>query len=238
MIKKSAFQKVLPERTSNCLALGQGLERGVSFDLWAGVPQGCGHQAPRHVGVLGPLHPSGSWKGFLGLCGFTRACFLFPCGSLPTFSLTSPVSVAVPSLPTLSSVLLMPLALTTPPPPCPLFLMSSASLPCLSVSPCFLLSNWPFPSSSCPHSVPPPQDFPETFSWHCESFHCSLHFDKPQCCGIRMAFLRWLWLGKWVGGVPRRLGLLGPCWAAAGTQKREGGRGQATRMPVLRQGGP
>lgn len=40
---------------------------------------------------------------------------------------------------------------------------------------------------------PPPQGFPEAFSCHCESFHCSLDSYRPQCCGLGMAFL---WRGR------------------------------------------
>ena len=152
------------------------------------------------------------------------------------------------------SALLSPLAchsLPPPPPRRPVFSVSwlpahtpspllpaSASGLCLSAAPCLLCSISALSLSPHSPSVPPPQGFPETFSWHCESVIVPWHFDKPLCCGIRMAFWRGLWAGNGVGGVARRLGLRGSCWAAAGTQNRGGGLGEVARTPVLRQGGP
>lgn len=73
------------------------------------------------------------------------------------------------------------------------------TLPCHPAEVCPFLPGFSLVSPSSLSSPlyltpqPPPQGFPEAFSCHCESFHCSLDSYRSQCCGLRMAFL---WSGR------------------------------------------
>lgn len=83
---------------------------------------------------------------------------------------------------------------------------------------------------------PPPQGFPEAFSCHCESFHCSLGSYRPQCCGLGMAFL---WSGRGCPGA----GPSGPMWGCGKNPEKGGGwqgdmdrRWSQTRRPLRLRG--
>lgn len=184
-------------------------ERAFFSHFWAGLPRG---HAPRGRWGCWGLRPLWVLEG--PLSHLVR--FLCPFRSFPP-SVTSPFT-AVASSSHLS---------------CPAHALGSHATQPLPLSPAVhCLSSLPlsplgFSSLAGPSLPPrplcaPSPGFPEPFSWHCESSHCSLRSDKRQCCGVRMAFLRWLWPGNPVGGVPWRPGLLGPCWAAAGTRRGEG----------------
>lgn len=135
MIKKSAFQKLLPERTSNRLILGQGLERGVSVASWDRLPQGPhrAHIVPRGTWRCWGVHPFGSWRGF-GLC--CPSLCLFPLSLwffshlLPPFALSLVSSVCLSPRTCLTHTLS---SHPTPTLPDPYSWWSSASLLCFSV---------------------------------------------------------------------------------------------------------
>lgn len=213
------------------------MERGASVALWAWAPQGHGHCAGRHVGVLGLTH-LGVPEGLLGL--LRESLSVSTCLSLssldhsPPFSpcSLSPTVLLFQTLPCLALMRFLPHPTSQHPLIPHVCCLSSP----ISLSPCLPSLWWLFPSCPPPTLCPLPRVFLRPFPGTVKASIVPLHFDKPQCCGIRMAFLRWLWAGNGVGGVMRRLGFLGPCWAAPGTQKRGGGLGEVLRMPVLDKG--
>ena len=172
--KVSGFQKVLPESKSNCLALGWDLERGVPV---AGRVASRG-AVPRGVRrVSGATAPLWVLEGLLGLRWGAHpvSVFSFPFGLSPRFSLPSPVTPCPRLHPHRPVFAVSWLPAHTPSP----LLPASASGLCLSAAPCLLCSISALSLSPHSPSVPPPQGFPETFSWHCESVIVPLHFDKP-----------------------------------------------------------
>lgn len=172
--KVSGFPKVLPESKSNCLALGWDLERGVPV---------AGRVAPRSAvprGVRGVVSGASAllWvlEGLLGLRrGAHPVCFLLPFRFVSPPSLCPRLSLLTPASSRCPVFAVSWLPAHTPSP----LLPGSASGLCLSAAPCLLCSISALSLSPHSPSVPPPQGFPETFSWHCESVIVPLHFDKP-----------------------------------------------------------
>lgn len=181
-------------------------------------------------------HTWGSRRGLLVSVGNPSLCprvCLFPLWIILPLSLPAPchpLSFSSRPCPVWRSRGSYP----TPPPSIPLLLTFAASLPpslCLPVCPSLW---WLFPSCPRPTLCPLPRVFLRPFPGTVKASIVPLHFDKPQCCGIRMAFLRWLWAGRG----DEEAGLPGPMLGCSRNPEKGRGSGGGIEDACARQAGP
>lgn len=154
-------------RQSFCCLLGQG-----SLGPWTPCWEARGD--------AGTSHPFGFRRGFLASLVLLCACFPFPCGSFPIFSLTSPCHSHVWRL-SPHTVLYLARALGSHPTPPSLSLtpdvLCCSSLPlCLPV---FSSSSGSLPPFHAPTPCPLPRVFLRPFPGTVKASIVPLHFDKP-----------------------------------------------------------